>query len=210
MVNKKLCVLTLSAGLLCGGGVSAAGLQNGDFSSNFDNWSGQVDYFDDYSDTQMNAVSTPDFFTIEGAGGEAKLSTHYDFNTGAGWAVTLFQNFTMQTLSAPVNTLWLDFDFTVQLDDIAGGDRWFAQLSDGAGGLADIDLTAGSGPFDVTSFAGLNVEILFGIENIAGNDDWLKIDNITIAEETQSNNVPEPGVFALLGLGALMLRRKIS
>ncbi|WP_198245447.1 PEP-CTERM sorting domain-containing protein [methane-oxidizing endosymbiont of Gigantopelta aegis] len=209
MLKNKICTLAVVAGLLSGGGVSAAGLQNGDFSSNFDNWSGQVDYIDDYTASQMNAVTTPDFFTIEGTGGEAKLSTNYDFITGIGWAVTMFQDFTMPTLSAAGNSLWLDFDFMVQLDDIAGGDNWFAQIGDGIGPLIDIDI-AGAGPFDVTSFAGLNVQILFGLENMAGGDDWLKIDNITITEQMQANNVPEPGVFALLGLGVLMLRRKNS
>ncbi len=204
MVNNKLCTLALVAGLISGGGVSAAGLQNGDFSSGFNGWSGQDD-LNNYDSTQMDASNSPDHFTIDGEA--AKLSTQYD--NGGSYLVTMFQDFTMPTLSAAGNSLWLDFDFDVLLDDVAGGDYWYAQIGDGLGGLTDIDVT-GAGPFDVTSFAGLNVQILFGLENNSGGDDWLKIDNVTITEEIQANNVPEPGVFALLGLGALMLRRKIS
>ena len=211
MVKNKLCTLAVVAGLLSGGGVSAAGLQNGDFSSSFDNWSGQVDYFDDYNSSQMNATTTHDFFTVEGANDSARLSTNTVFDTNiqdyVGWAVALFQDFTMPTLTAVGNILQLDFDFQVQLDDTGGGDNWYAQLTDNSGsGLSPLNI--GSGSVDVTSFAGLDVQILFGIENIAGNDDWLQIDNVSITQK-QASNIPEPGIFALLGLGALMLRRKI-
>ncbi len=208
MASKKLCTIAVVAGLLSvsGGGVSAAGLQNGDFSSGFNNWSGQVDYSVDYNSTQMDATTTPDFFTIEGTDNVARLSSNYDFIADIGWAVTLFQDFTMPTLTAAGNTLQLGFDFTVQLDDTVGGDNWYAQLTDQSGsGLSPLDIT--SGLADVTSFAGLDVQILFGLENIAGGDDWLQIDNVSITQK-QASNIPEPGIFALLGLGALMLRRK--
>ncbi|BCX89108.1 hypothetical protein MIN45_P1478 [Methylomarinovum tepidoasis] len=200
--------LALMVGLMWGSAASAT-LVNGDFSSGFTGWSGQEDYITDFDAADMDASTSPDPFTIVNEAGftnAAKLSTHYD-QTGTGWALSLYQQFTMPTLSASGSTLWLDFDYSVSLDDVAGGDNWYAQLTDKSGsGLPPLDLDVSPGPFDVTAFAGKAVEILFALENIAGGDDTLLIDNVTITERLAA--VPEPSILGLLGLGMLLLRRK--
>ena len=210
-MKKYFGTLALVAGLAFQGSAHAD-IFNGDFSAGFSGWSGQVDYLDDYDAAAMDAVTTPDFFTLTSFAtltDAARLSTHYDPQTGSGWAVSLFQTFTMPSLSQPTNRLWLEFDLFFSMDDPAGGDSWLAQLTDQSGsGLAPVDLTAVSLPYEVTAFAGLDVELLFSIENIAGNDDSLVIDNLRITEEVV-DPIPAPSTLALVGLTLLFWRRKL-
>ncbi len=92
-----------------------------------------------------------------------------------------------------------------------GGGILFAQLSE----YADIDnfidfILVGGNSFDITQFAGKEVELFFGLENGAGADDSLFIDNISITQnQTQTNNVPEPATFLLMSTGLIAMRRKL-
>ena len=92
-----------------------------------------------------------------------------------------------------------------------GGGILFAQLSE----YADIDnfidfILVGGNSFDITQFAGKEVELFFGLENGAGADDSLFIDNISITQnQTQTNNVPEPASILLMTAGMVAMRRKL-
>jgi len=210
-MKKRLGTLALVMGLAYQGSTHAD-ILNGDFSTGFSGWSGQVDYLVDYDAAAMDAVTTPDFFSITSFGtltDAAKLSTHYNPQNGTGWAVSLFQTFTMPSLTHPNNRLWLEFDLFFSTDDPSGGDTWLAQLTDQSGSMAPVDLTSITQPFEVTAYSGLDVELLFSVENIAGGDDSLVIDNLRITEEI-FDPVPAPSVLALLGLTLLAWRRKLA
>lgn len=185
-------MLVLSSGILWSS-VSGAAIVNGDFSSGFTGWSGGTDLGIGLTAANFDASS-----------GAAVLSS--DFDLGGSFAVDLFQTFTVQSLTGASNDLFLDFDFTWNFDHV--DDAWLAQLVDTTDALHTLDLTSGAGPFDITSFAGLTVELLFSLENNNGDDDTLSIDNIVVSEVI--TDVPEPILPLLFGTGLLALRRKLA
>lgn len=184
---------TLAAGLMCSS-LSFANLLNGDFSSGFANWEGEV--FDGFTDTPGTAL--PNFDASSGAA----VLTNDDVN----FAVTLFQDFTVQDLIAPGNSLWLELDFSATVSDPF--DFFVAELVNLGGTLSTLDI--GSGSVDITAWAGQSAEILFYLEDVdLVTGDFLTIDNIRITQHAAS--VPEPGSLMLLlgaGLGLCASQRK--
>ncbi|QPK62815.1 PEP-CTERM sorting domain-containing protein [Methylomonas sp. LL1] len=189
----------LAAGLAWGGFSSAAGLTNGDFSSNFDGWRGDV--------TSAGPISPlPGAFgnNFDASSGAAVLSTSFD-SDGLNYSVNLFQTFDLSS-----NALTLNFDYSWLADD--ADDTWLAQLVDASDSshflVFNSANTSGNGQFNLAGFSGLTVQLLFGLENIGGADDSLTIDNIVITERQPNASVPEPGTLLLISAGLLAARRK--
>ena len=207
--KKYFKMAALSAVLFCSTGANAASLQNGDFSSGFNSWGGatlEEDPDDAFNSILTNVTpSTAPNFSIT-SDDKAKLTTTYD--TNGIFAVDLFQEFTVQSLSSPLNTLTLGFDYTAVLDDV--DDEWLVQLGTMAYYYTDADSLSGNILFDITSYAGQNVDLLFSLSNNAGGDDSLTIDNIEITQSQSASPVPEPASIFLLGAGLFAMRRKFS
>ncbi len=194
-------VMLVITGLLLSNGSSAATFTNGDFSSGFNGWGGAVG-----SSSGINIVdpnTNPSNFNI--SSGAALLTSNTSL-FGGNSVVNIFQTFVVQSLLSPSNTLLLGFDFTKSFDDIT--DVFLAQIVESGNLSHAIDLSSG-GSFDITSFAGKNVELRFGLENVAspdGSNDSLTIDNIFISQNQVS--VPEPTTILLIGAGLMAMRRK--
>ncbi len=191
--------MTLAAGLLCSG-ASFANLLNGDFSSGFTGWEGEL--FDGTSTTTVSPL--PGGF---GANFDVSSGTAVITNDDTNFGVALFKDFTVQSLLAPGNTLLLELDFSATVSG-AFDDLVVAQLEDLSGSLSTLDISGGS--VDITDWAGSSAEILFLVEDVdltAG--DFLTINNIRITQHAAS--VPEPGTSALfLSAGlALLARRRL-
>jgi hypothetical protein len=200
-LKPYLQTIALAAGLLCSA-ASSANLLNGDFSSGFDSWQGQVTYDDPTSGLPVDEIVSPLTSNFDATSGAAVIT-----NDNINWGVALFQDFTVQSLLAPANTLWLELDFSSSVS-APFSDFVVAELVDLGGSLATLDISGGS--VDITSWAGLNAEILFLVEDgDFGTGDFLTIDNIRITQHAAS--VPEPGSLALfLSAGlALLARRRL-
>lgn len=184
--------------LLCGTGLANAGLVNGDFSSGFTGWSGEVT--SDGTGTlpaDTPQVVDPATFAsnYSASGGAAQIQTA-DASPDI-YSVVLFQDFTIDPIAVG-STLSLSLSITTSLtspiDDFA-----FAQLEDLSGTLGPIDLLAG-GTFDVTAWAGSNATLSFGVSDA----DFLYPDIITVSTivfaETVSpqGQVPAPGALWLV------------
>lgn len=195
-------VVVLVAGMaFCGlsFSASAAGLTNGDFSTNdFTGWQGQTTT----SPLTIDPLPGSHGANFDASSGVAVLSTSYDTDASE-YSVFLFQTFDLSG-----SALTLSFDFIWDADDASDG--WLAQLVDSANPShsANLTLSSGSGQFDLSGFAGLTVQLLFGLENLGGADDTLAIDNIIIAERQPNGSVPEPGTLLLTGAVVFVARRK--
>lgn len=192
-------VVALIAGMVLSGlpfTTYAGPLANGDFSTNdFTGWQGQTTTSSPSIDPLPGAYTS----NFDASSGAAVLSTSYDTDFSE-YSVFLFQTFDL-----PSNALSLSFDYSWNADDQLDG--WLAQLVDNSNSsnAAALALSPGSGQFDLSGFAGLEVQLLFGLENIGGADDMLSIDNIAIAE---SSSLPEPGSLLLIAAGLFAARRK--
>lgn len=189
--------ITLAAGLMWSSHASA-GLINGDFSSGFTGWQGDVnDPSDPFGSTLMPAAPTTLTSNYQTALGITTLTTTDEY-----WSVALFQDFHIDSIGAG-SSLELSLDLSSNLSD--GFDFVFAQLE---GALGTIALTSGS-VYDITAWADASASLVFGIidgDFVVG--DTLTISNISITEKTSA--VPEPSSLILIGAGLLTLRRKIS
>ena len=199
----KTCLhATALAGGLLFSAFSSADLMNGDFSSGFASWQGEVtdDFF---VNTFVDPLPGAFGGNYDASSGAAVL-TNDDTNIG----IALFQDFTVQSLLASGNTLWLDLDFSASVSDPF--DLVIGELENPTGPLLSLDLTLGGGPIDITAWAGIDAGIVFYLEDgdfFTG--DFLTIDNISITQRTAA--VPEPASLMLLlgaGLGLLASQRK--
>ena len=192
-------VSALAAALLCSA-FSSAELLNGDFSSGFDNWQGEVTSGDPGTTTAVNPSAITNF---DASSGTAVIS-----NDDTNWAVALFQDFTVQSLLASGNTLWLELDFSASVS--GPFDFFVAELEDTTGGLLTLDISSGS--IDITAWAGMAAGIVFYLQDDDfQTGDFLTIDNIRITQHEAS--VPEPtSLFLLLGagLGLIASQRKFK
>ena len=203
-LKSFLQIIALTSGLLCSG-ASFANLLNGDFSSGFDNWQGEVTYDDPttFNPTDELVSPLPGSF---GANFDASSGAAIITNDDTNWAAALFQDFTVQSLLSPANTLWLELDFSSSVSDPF--DLVVAELIDLGGTLSTLNISDGS--VDITAWAGSSAEILFLIEDADFfTGDFLTIDNIRITQHAAS--VPEPGTLVLfLSAGlALLARRRL-
>jgi hypothetical protein len=186
-----VCLLTPQA-------ASAIGVTNGDFSSGFDGWLGEV------TDIGFNTVTgiSPlpggyaNSFVLDN--GQAVLTT--STLTDGIFAVYVYQPFAVDT-AAPGESLLLSFDLTPVLTDPGAGDAFFAWLVYGPDPLDFIDLV-GQAATDITFLSGQSVEIAFGVEDFDDLVDTLTIDNVAI-----SRQAPVPTTLALMLAGLLGLHR---
>lgn len=203
-------LVTKIAGLLAGVVFSASAialpLQNGDFSSGFDNWKGEL--YDGTASVELPAdepfgnhsgiYSTP-------GGGAATLTPDEVY-----WNVLLYQAFDVPTT---VGMLTLSFSYEWVISDNVN-DFVLAELNDLTGGSGTVSLfdsssmPSGTINIDITALAGEEAELLFLIEDTDDSrNDSLTIRNITI---TETMSVPAPPTLLLLfaGLTGLMYRTK--
>jgi len=193
-------VAALVAGVAWSSISFASPLTNGDFSSNnFNGWQGDV--------TSAGPISSlPGSFgsNFDASSGAAVLTAD---NTE--WSVHLFQTFDLSSTA-----LALNFDYSWVADDTS--DTWIAQLVDTSNTSHFLSFdtasagASGNGQFDLSGFSGLSVQLLFGLENIAGSNDTLTIDNIAITESQPNGSVPEPSALLLISAGLLAAKRKFS
>jgi hypothetical protein len=182
-------------------------LQNGNFSSGFDNWTGEVSDVDTFSITPIDPLpgGYSDNYQILG-GGLAQLNTTSTNNPPNDiWSVALFQDFLIPDLSVLGNSLELSLSVSWSLSDL-GLDFASAQLVDLADPLSTLSL-AGGGKFDITGWAGKNASLQFVVQDGDDQDDWLQVGNISITEKTAA--IPEPTTWLLILTGCFALRRKI-
>lgn len=213
MCSVKQLIVSVVMVVICngfGGVALAASFTNGSFDSGFSGWSGSfVDPF-----TVVSPDASPAQFSLAGANSAAQLQ-----NNDNDWIVTLFQGFTVDSLSNPANKLNLSFSVKWQptessadsfsatlggIDLLAGATT--AQLLNG------VDLTV-----DVTSMAGSLAELGFTIMDMDYlTPDFLLVDNIAFNQiATDVAPVPEPGTFLLFGIGLagvafVRSRKKVS
>ncbi|HCS89755.1 MAG: PEP-CTERM sorting domain-containing protein [Thiohalocapsa sp. PB-PSB1] len=199
-MNTRMLACSLGLLAMTGAPVTMAGLANGDFGSGFAGWSGETE--DTISDLISVAPGGP-YFTLLGEG-LAELATD---PTGVNtYAVELFQVFDL-----PGNATTLDFDWSWTLTNVSTDPFDLAQaiLTNTANTLDSLlllDATtltgSGTSSVDISGFAGKNVELRFRVGD-GGDDqsDSFSFGNIVV------NQAPAPSTIALLGLGALGLRR---
>lgn len=195
---RQLFISLVVVVMFCGfGGVAlATPFTNGSFDSGFSGWSGSfVDPF-----TVVDPGATSPQFSLSGVNSAAQL-----MNNDTDWIVTLFQGFTVDSLTNSANTLNLSFSIKWQPTD-TGLDSVSATIGGIdllAGATASQLLSGANLTVDVTSLAGSVAELGFTIMD----GDWLTpdflwVDNIAFNQVApDSAPVPEPGTFVLLAAG---------
>lgn len=209
---RQLVISLVAVVMFCGfGGVAmATPFTNGSFDSGFSGWSGS---FVDPS-TVVDPGTTSPQFSLSGVNNAAQLQ-----NSDNDWIVTLFQGFTVDSLTNPANTLNLSFQIKWQPTD--------SGLDSVSATIGGIDLLAGVTAsqllngvdlsVDVTSLSGSVAELGFTIMD----GDWLTpdflwVDNIAFNQVApDSSPVPEPGTIVLLaagfaGLAFIKGRKKVT
>jgi len=198
--RKKYTAVALAIGLMWSG-LSSAALTNGDFSSGFNGWEGEVT--DLSFPTPVTTAVSPlpgsfsNNYTTPVSGGALLTTTTLDNDI---WSVGLFQDFSIDSISAG-STLQLSLDIAFSLSDTVG-DFILAELSNSS---STLDISAG-GIFDITSWGGTNATLSFLVEDIDDISDSLSIANIAITEIPAT--VPEPTTVLLISAGLLAMRRK--
>jgi hypothetical protein len=180
---------------------SAIGVTNGDFSSSFGGWLGEVTDIDFNTVTGISPLpgGYTNNFVLDN--GQAVLTT--STLTDDIFAVYLYQPVTIDT-AAPGESLILSFDLTPVLTNPGTGDAFFAWLVYGPDPLDFIDLV-GQTATDITFLSGQSVEIAFGIEDFDNWVDTLTIDNVAISRQASA---PTPTTLALTLAGLLGLYRR--
>ncbi len=203
---KIFCQITVITTAIIWSAPSVA-LQNGDFSSGFDNWTGEVSDVDTFSITPVDplpGVYSNNYQVL--GGGLAQLMTTSTNNPPNNiWSVAIFQDFLIPDLSVLGNSLELNLSVSWSLSNL-GLDFASAQLVDQADPLSTLNLVGG-GVFDITGWAGKNASLQFVVQDGDDQDDWLQVGNISITEKTAA--IPEPATWLLIVTGYFALRRKI-
>lgn len=171
-------------------------LQNGDFSSGFASWQGQL-LENNMTITDVPSPSAPQY-TV--ANQVAQLQTDDTY-----WQVTLFQEFDMEPL--PGNgfvrylSMWLQW-----LPSDENSDFLSVPLAsnDLLAGATAADLLQGKTiTYDVTGFANQFVSLDFTLVDIDFGPDALQIADISFMTEGPLTPVPEPATVILLGMGLI-------
>ena len=186
----------------------ATPIQNGDFTSDFNGWMGEVTDFNfvDSALTPAQMLASP-LYGLPGGGAATVVTDPTFIHT------QLSQQFDLPGI-APGESLSLGFGYDwVLTDSVDFFDFVQATL---IVGVTEIDLFAGldtsaltaSGTIttDLTALAGQTVTLLFSVDD-GGDDqaDRLTVDNITVTAIPAA--VPVPGTLALMGIALLGLGR---
>ena len=226
--NIKTATLFLSSLLIVPVTTQAANITNGDFQTNdFTGWTQDVDGLG------APAPGFNDFSIVQPTAGNYAARIEADYwstpgnpNTGTPLDATFFANTLYQSLDLsglPGQNLTLSFDWTFSgqnQDPNLLDETFFVALGDGSGNYYDANGglgfllnrdTYGSGTFSTTldsSFLnalGWTLEFQLGA-GLDGYGSFARIDNVSLnAASASTNNVPEPTVLWLMGLGLIGL-----
>lgn len=179
-----------------------ASLINGDFSSGFSSWQGEVTDIFYTTDSDIDPLPSSYVNNFDVSSGAAVLTTSTLIDDI--FSVFLYQSFVVDTVAAN-EQLILSYDISASLSDVGFGDTAFAQLNYGTSFLQTIDLLSTSS-VDISFLSGQTVELLFGVEDFDDVDDQLVVDNIAVSV----NPVSVPGVLLLLlaGMSGLVVANK--
>jgi len=183
----------------------ATSFQNGDFSSDFTGWSGEIVDIN-FTSTTVDPASS-DYFNIVSYNNQAQISVD-----GTYWCNTLYQDFDMDTIGNGWNmklSFWIKWaptdstydGLSATLSDQNG--QYFVNL---LSGISNSSLLSGTNvTVDITSFAqdhgGEQAELAFTLYDWDFNtSDLLNVDNI-ILTKTPATPVPEPSMVLLLASG---------
>ncbi len=206
---KKLLLVMLFGALIFANVVQAAPFQNGDFETgDFTGWSGDListGTVDPDLDSHFSLVNVP---------GQTFQNSANVTNDNIDWIVTLYQDFTLDSLLGPGYTMditfwiqWSPTDSTWDMLSATLSDTGYTNTVDLLSGVSDTDLLNGTWVTqDITSFAqtwgGQDVELAFTVTDW----DWITpdsftIDNISFNQHAPAAPVPEPATVLLLGSG---------
>ena len=190
---KNIKIAALACSLLFAGNANA-GLINADFNQSLTGWTGAVENDVEYIDNITDFNEFSDIFSTDG--NSVSLNQTDDY-----WNVYLYQEFTFDNNATTFSLEYSSTDFF--------GDEAYVTLIDSS--TSDIlwDFSNGSS-FDVSSFAmsGKNAVIEFALIDFDFFNDSLKVSDLSISSSTVS--VPEPSGLAILALGFLVIRRRLS
>ncbi len=212
---KKLLLAMLFWGLIFANIVQAAPFQNGDFETgDFTGWSGLLTD-PSFVDTTVDPNTDSQHFNLFQSADPAFNWVAKVSNDSNYWQVSLYQDFTLNSLLGPGYTMditfWIQWsptdstqdDITAQLTDIGYTDPIDLLPSS----VSDTDLLNGTWVTqDITSFAqtwgGQDVELAFTVTDWDwATPDSFTIDNIYFNQHAPAAPVPEPATVLLLGSG---------
>ncbi len=195
--------------------VYATSFQNGDFSSGFTGWSGEIVDIN-FTSTTVDPASS-DYFNIVSPNNQAQISLDDTY-----WNNTLYQDFDMDSIESGWKmqiSFWIKWaptdstydGLSVTLSDQNG--QYFVNL---LSGISNSSLLSGTNvTVDITSFAqnhgGEQVELAFTLYDLDyDTSDLLNVDNINLTMLPPATvPVPNPLVLLASGLCGLVFFRKL-